>query len=322
MKAINDYINIEKTNINNFAKEILSTYYDEELFNKILNVYINCRYYNYESFAPTTFNDDILHALKKELEKLLIGTEPEVKQKLKEMYLIYYYIFMFDGLIQAPDKKLVTLLSQYRDKLFDEQDMLFKENIEKIIRTTNEKRKQFINMFKSEDFEIKRKGTSDDKVFDIVLNHKIEFPKLYSEFAIDRVFTTGNVNEDKLLVLYYIVSGVIIKDIKKCIYDNYYLIEFAPSLFENKEKLSATLEVIDNDIFRDHIYFKMSFEDYSKYSGNVKDMIKLGYKFVLICTDEDLKDDNFVLSSMFDYIVVDKNSIYLSDSNKNIIYIK
>ena len=58
------------------------------------------------------------------------------------------------------------------------------------------------------------------------------------------------------------------------------------------------------------------------YDNTVKDMIKLGYKFVLECNDEDLKDDSFVLSSMFDYLIVNKNSDYISDKNKNIIYIK
>ena len=35
--------------------------------------------------------------------------------------------------------------------------------------------------------------SSDDNVFDITLNHKIDFPKIYSEFAIDRVYNTGNI---------------------------------------------------------------------------------------------------------------------------------
>ena len=51
-------------------------------------------------------------------------------------------------------------------------------------------------------------------------------------------------------------------------------------------------------------------------------MIKLGYKFILKCEDEDLKDDSFIISSMFDYILVNKDSTYLSDGNKNIICIK
>ena len=322
MNALNQYIDFEKNNICNFAKEILSNYYDEELFGKILNVYVNCRYYNYDNYSPDTISDDILKKLKGELEKLIVGVEKDTKKQLKEMYLVFYYVMMFDGTITVNPNKLVSSLVKFRKELFNESDMIFKENIEKMISSTKNKRKQFINLFRSEDFDIKRKSTSNPNVFDITLKHKIEFPKIYSEFAIDRVYNTGTVMEDKLMVLYYIVCSIIIKDIGKCIYDNYYLLEFAPSLFENKEKLTNTLDIIDNDIFRDKVYFKMTYEDYGKYVNNVKDMIKIGYKFVLECNDEDLKDDSFVLSSMFDYLIVNKNSDYISDKNKNIIFIK
>jgi hypothetical protein len=82
------------------------------------------------------------------------------------------------------------------------------------------------------------------------------------------------------------------------------------------------MEVIDNDLFRSQTYFKISFDDYSNFAGSIKDLIKVGYKFVIECEDEDLEEDNFVLSSIFDYIVVNKNSKYLSEGNKNIIFIK
>ena len=322
MNALFEYVNFERNNINNFAKEILSDYYDEELFNKLLNVYVNSRYYNYNNYSGNDLNDNILKDLKSELSKIVVGVEKDVKKKLKEMYIVYYYVMMFDGVIRVSDAKIVNILSKYRNELFNQNDPIFKENITKFIEKTKNKRNDFINFFKSDDFSIKRRSTSNEHVFDITLNHKIDFPKIYSEFAIDRVYNTGNIGEDKLIVLYYMISSIIIKDIKKCIYNNYYLLEFAPSLFENKEKFSKTLEIIDNDMFRNEIYFKINFKDYSKYAGSVKDLIKIGYKFVLECEDDDLKDDSFVLSSMFDYIIVDKESKYIDEDNKNIIYIK
>ena len=322
MNALFEYVNFERNNINNFAKEILSNYYDEELFNKLLNVYVNSRYYNYNNYSGNNLNDNILKDLKTELSKLVVGVEKDVKKKLKEMYIVYYYVMMFDGVIRVSDTKLVNILSKYRNELFNQNDPIFKENITRFIEKTKNKRNDFINFFKSDDFSIKRKATSNDNVFDITLKHKIDFPKIYSEFSIARVYNTGNINEDKLVVLYYMISSIIIKDIKKCIYNNFYLLEFAPSLFENKEKFTQTLEIIDNDMFRNETYFKINFKDYSKYAGSVKDLIKIGYKFVLECDDEDLKDDSFVLSSMFDYIIVDKESSYINEDNKNIIYIK
>ena len=322
MNALLEYITFERNNINNFAKETLSDYYDADLFDKLLDVYLNDRYYNYNGYKAENLNESIFKDLKGELSKLVVGVDQDVKKKLKEMYVFFYYVMMFDGVIEVSDKKLVNMLSKYRDELFNETDLIYKDNISKYIEKVKDKRKDFVNFFKGDEFTLKKRNTSSDHVFDIELKHKIDFPKIYSEFAIDRVFNTGNINEEKLVVLYYMISSIIIKDIKKCVYDNYYLLEFAPSIFENKEKFSSLLGIIDNDLFRNTTYFKVSFKDYSRYSGSIKDMIKIGYKFVLECDDEDLQDDSFVLSSMFDYIIVDETSGYIKEENKNIIYIK
>ena len=322
MNALNEYINFERNNIINFSKEILSTYYDEELFSKLLDVYIKIRYYNYDNNNSDTIDKVILEALTGELKKLIVKDDKETNKKLKEMYLVFYYVLMFDGVIRTTDKKLVSSINKFRKELFDENDMLFKEKIENMIASVKSKRKQYMNLFKSNDFEVKGKSTSVSNVFDLKLKHKIDFPKIYSEYAIERVYNTGNISEDKLKVLYYLTCSIIIKNVNRCIYDNYYLVEFAPSLFDNKDKLASTLDIVDNDIFKDKVYFKIDYKDYGKYTSNVKDMIKLGYKFILKCEDEDLKDDSFIISSMFDYILVNKDSTYLSDGNKNIICIK
>jgi hypothetical protein len=50
-------------------------------------------------------------------------------------------------------------------------------------------------------------------------------------------------------------------------------------------------------------------------------MMREGYKFALIANDEELKDNNLVLTTIFEYIIVDKDSAHLNESDK-MIYIK
>ena len=38
MNVLDKYIKFERNNINQFAKEVLSDYYDEEYFSKLLNI--------------------------------------------------------------------------------------------------------------------------------------------------------------------------------------------------------------------------------------------------------------------------------------------
>lgn len=317
MNMLEEYINFEKNNITKFAKEILVDYYDEDLFSKLLDTYIKNRYYNYFENKEVKIEENIFEHLRKTISKLIDDKTPEeIKNKLGEMYVLFNYILCFDEVNILNDNTLVRLLCDYRKELFGITDTIFQENIKRIIENTRKKRTQFFNYFHSDDFYVDRSTTSKDNVIDIELNHKIRFPKLYSDYAIDRVFHEGNINEDKLMVLYYLMTNIIIKDIKECIYDKYYLIEFATSLFQDKEKQSKILAITSNDCFKNQTIFKISYEEYTKYADNIKDMIREGYKFA-INVDEDIEDDDFVLFNIFEYIIVNKHSKYCNNIEEN-----
>ncbi len=317
MNMLDEYIKFEKNNISLFAKEVLADYYDEEIFAKLLNTYVENRYYNFYSDTDNNLEENIFDHLNKTLEKLVEGVDLDTKSKINEMYLLFNYILCFDEVNSINDKTLVRLLCDYRRELFSMNDTIFQNNISKFIDSTRKKREKFFDYFHTDDFYIKKYMTSKENVVDIELNHKIKFPKLYSEYAIDRVFTTGSINEDRLFVEYYLITNVIIKDIRACIYDNYYLIEFATSLFENKEKYEKLINIASDDCFKNQTVMKITYDDYAKHSGSVKDMIRDGFKFAISINDDDVKEDEFLLLDIFEYIIVNKNSKYCNTSEKN-----
>lgn len=323
MNALEEYIKFEKNNISLFAKEVLSDYYVEELFSHLLDTYFENRYYNFYSEENTTLEENIFEHLKKTLTKLLEGSDEETKNKLTEMYVIFNYILCYDEVNIINDRTLVKLLCDYRSSLFGSSDNLFKEKISKLINTTREKRKAFFDYFHTNDFYIKKYTTSKENVIDIVIDHKLQFPKLYSEYAIDRVFNEDTIKEDKLLVEYYLMTDLIVKDVRECIFDKYYLIEFAPSLFEDKERLQKLLDLTLDDCFKNQTVMKIDYEDYVKYNNNIKDMIRDGYKFAIFVDDNDVKEEDFILFEIFDYIVVDSKSKYCKymDTNDKILVI-
>ncbi|MBR1385921.1 MAG: hypothetical protein IJ568_03725 [Bacilli bacterium] len=317
MNMLDEYIKFEKNNISLFAKEVLADYYDEEIFAKLLNTYIENRYYNFYSDIDLNLEENIFDHLSKTLEKLVEGVDLDTKSKINEMYLLFNYILCFDEVNIINDKTLVRLLCDYRRELFSMNDTIFQSNISKFIDSTRKKREKFFDYFHTDDFYIKKYMTSKENVIDIELNHKIKFPKLYSEYAIDRVFSTGDINEDRLFVEYYLITNVIIRDIRACIYDNYYLIEFATSLFDNKEKYEKLLNVASDDCFKNQTVMKITYNDYVKHNGNVKDMIRDGFKFAILIRDDDVKEEDFLLLDIFEYIIVNKNSKYCNTSEKN-----
>ena len=316
MNMLEEFLNFEKNNITLFAKEILSDYYDENIFIPLLNVYVENRYYNYYSDNDLTFDENIMSYLKKRFLSLTEGMSEEEKDKKEENFTIFNYILFFDGVYVIDDPVFFPLLEEYRTKLFNLDDKLFKENIARFIYNTDKKREKFYKMFESKDFYLEETPTNNDDVTDIVLRYNIEFPKIYSEYAIDRVFDSVVISEEKMFVEYQLITLKIIQDIKNCIFDRYYLIEFPTSLFENKEGLNALLSDFNNDCFKNQSVFKIKYEDYCKYGNNVKDMIKDGYLMAIELDDEEEIED-LIIFEIFKYIIVDKDSKYCKNEAIN-----
>lgn len=316
---IEKYLDYEMKNISLFAKEILANYYDEEIFNSMLKTYIDNRYYNYYESSSKDIIDTIFKHLNKETFKLLDGVDEETSKKISEMYMVFNYILWFDDVVNVNDKTLIRFIIDYRKELFGVSDLVFKDVITKLINESDEGKKKIIDEYKSDDFYLEICTTNRDNIVDVFLNHKLTFPKLYSDYAINRVFTTGDISEDKLFVEYSLVSIDILNDLIGCVFDKYYMIEFAPTIFDNKDKLSKLMSITNNDCFKNKVIFKVNYESYVKYANNIKDMMREGYVFALFI-EEKIKEEDLILLEIFNYIVVSSEFDYTGiDENKIIV---
>ena len=316
MDMIEEYIKFERNNIEVFAKENLVDLYDKELFEPLLDTYIKTRYYNYYDEENDNLEESIFNQLNKTLTKQMDGTDPETKDKLAEMYVLFNYILCFDDVNLMDDKGLIKLLCDHRKDLFGTFDSIFQEKITKLLASTQKKRNEFFEFLGTEDFSLERNTTNRDEVIDLVLDHHLKFPKIYSSYAIERVFNQEDIGEDKLLIEYYLVTDLIIKDIKSGTTNNKYLIEFNTSLYENKEKLQKVLTITGNECYKNQAVFKIDLDDYAKYGNDIKDMIREGYKFAIYIGRENI-DDDLVLFNAFEYIIVAKNSRYCKQAKDN-----
>ena len=316
MNMLEEYLNFEKNNITLFAKELLSEKFDENIFNPLLNIYVQNRYYNYYSENDLTFDDNIMEHLEKTFINITKDLDKEAKSKVIDNYLVFNFILYFDGVSFIDESIFYSLLKKYRMKLFNFDDKLFQENITKFIYNTNKKREKFYKIFETKDFYLKETPTNLENVTDIVLGYNIDFPKLYSEYAIDRVFESIAISEEKMFVEYQLITLNILKDIRSCNFDKYYLLEFPTSLFENKEGLKNLLDTFSNDCFKTQSVFKIKYEDYCKYGNDIKDMIKDGYLLAIELNDEEEIDD-LIIFNIFKYIIVSKDSKYCTNKEIN-----
>ena len=316
MNMLEEYLKFEKNNITLFAKEILSEYFDENIFNPLLNAYVENRYYNYYNENDLTFDDNIMKRLEKEFLSLTEGLEKEVKMKAIENYSVFNFILYYDGVLNIEDSVFFSLLKKYRMKLFNMDDKLFQENISKFIFKTDKKREKFYTMFETKDFYLNETPTNKNNVIDIVLKYNIEFPKIYSDYAIDRVFESNTISEEKMFVEYQLITLKILKDIRACNFDVNYLIEFPSSLLENKDGLKSLLSSFCDDCFKNQSIFKIKYEDYCNHGNDIKEMIKDGYLLAIELEDEEEIED-LIIFNIFKYIIVDKDSKYCTNEAIN-----
>ena len=64
------------------------------------------------------------------------------------------------------------------------------------------------------------------KTHNVSLDYWFQIPKLYSEYAIDKVYNTDTINEDKMYIEYYIVTSKLLTEITNFDFSNNYLIDF------------------------------------------------------------------------------------------------
>ena len=87
---VNEYIDFSRKAIKKYVKMILERYYDQDLFDDVINAYINTRYYDMYQNVDDRFKVNIVYYLKKALEK--VKDDDTYKNKARYMFHTFKYI--------------------------------------------------------------------------------------------------------------------------------------------------------------------------------------------------------------------------------------
>ena len=69
-------------------------------------------------------------------------------------------------------------------------------------------------------------------------------------------------------------------------------------------------KIIDNDLIKDRLIFKVTYKDYKNNEINIKNMIKNGYKIAVIIDNEFTINDKILLQlDMFYYIIINDDKL-------------
>ena len=312
---IENYLKSIKECYIQFLKEILGKYYDKNLIFSFLNEYINIRYYNLNEIKFKSLEKNIKYYLN---EKALNFINDYDKTLVENNYYFFWYICYLDNIVECPSSKILInkIMLDRQEKLSLENDII--DILEKIIKNIHKIQNDFFSKYESNTFSLKISKTNLKNVYFTNINYAIAFPKIYSNYSINKVYNSSIITEDMHFILYNMISVLILKNVINNNFDEFYIVTFPLSIILKKDKLNRLINVLRSDIIKNNIVINIKYEDYLNNKDLMDSYIKEGFKFSLELDDKfEFNDNNLIWLEIFSYVYGTQNS--LIDKNKLII---
>ena len=311
INIMNEYIELTKMQITEYMKLVFGEKFNQDYCDIFSERYINIRYFNYyeNEFHETTRRKIIEH-LKRVGEEIIINNIDD-RELIENMRIFFYYVLYFDNVVYYKDlRQKIQQIAKVKQRVFKQDIYDFEEKLyQKMQEIINEK-EEVIKRFSSDEFYIKLTNYPDKlKVYRVNLKYNnIKFPLEYSEFAINKAFQMGLVNEDKLVVEYYLIVLQILKDILKLNFKKRYIVEFAETLLKKPKKIKSILNIINNAAIQDKISLKIRYEQFLKNQETVYELMREGYKITAILDNSfDATFKNIESLQMFEFVIINRN---------------
>lgn len=313
---LDEYVFYIEKNLKIISKLTLNKYFSSKEFNELFDTYKKVRYYDIFESKKNSFKDNVDCYLKNKITNLKIDNELNEKSVLALEILLDIFLLDYDKNLKID--KYISNLSEKRRTYFAFDEDNFDKDLNNIIKELIDKKNKFMNNFFSKNFEVNYYLTNLRKVYNVTLNHHIKFPKLYSEYAVNKVYNNDVIGEDKLFIEYQMVNIRLLSEIIQGDFSRNYLLEFQVDIFEKKEKFSRLLKLINNDVTKEKLSMKINYYEYRKYKDTILDLINEGYNFCIFLDDEyDYdKENNNLINTVFKYIMIKKDSEYLNKFNE------
>ena len=292
LKVMNTYLKFNRRRLIGYSKIILEKHYNKNIFEGLLDTYINVRYIELPSgISVKLINKELV----KKAEELSLKHDVE---DIKLILTYFPYIYYLDGFLNKDIEITINKINDYRKKY------LKLEKLDNELRNNliNDRKRitKYLDSFDSKDFYLNLNKTNIKNLFKTEVLHEIKIPKLYSEYAINNVYNRGIVLENKLFINYYMVSKLILIDVLNKD-SKYYIVDFSKTLILKEDKVKRLFSIIDNDLIKDRIILKVSENDFYEYRDSYLKYINEGYKFILYLNKES-ELNNDAIRRVFSYI--------------------
>lgn len=313
---MDEYIDFTSKKIKKYIKMILRSKYDEEVVQEFLKTYINSRYYNINDENSRAFYLKITDSLKRKQDTLQTKIDKDKLDIVDATMRIFTYMLFFDNVRKVENFKNINSIREVITKLLSycEQTLGLKnqesleESLYNEITSDLLSKDIYLDNFETDDFLLNFERTDEfENVYYTKLDYNIKVPAIYSDEAIDRVFNTGTVGENKLVVEYELLSVVTIRDILEGNFKDKYITEFNNSLFKKTQKLDSILAIINNQALQDKIYLTITYRDLEKNRSLISDYMRQGFNFVIELDDYFTDVEELGKLTLFKFIIVPNN---------------
>ncbi len=302
---IDAYVSFIKRELFNFFKIMFENKYQKKLCEPFIDKYITVRYYNETNY---TRDRDIMNRLNKELVDVYKDIVTEDNEEiLKNIVACFCYIAYFD------DVCAVNYESEIIDALVTDEDIKlehgdnFKKDIRKWYVNFKKSKEKFTSTITSREFHLVEDRLYR-KIFSLKLGHDVKISNLYSEYAINRAYNGGVINEDKMFITYILSSFVVLNNAISLDFSRHYVVDFANTLFTKEKKMNRLFAVIDNTLAKKFIAIKITYTDYIENRDKINKLINDGYSFGIVIDDN--FDGNIRELVLFPYILISEDDEY------------
>lgn len=317
MNIASEYISFSQDSIKKYLMLILDHYFDQNIYDDMINAYINTRYYNLYPSVSLKLEENIVYYLKKSV----LNIDEKFKDKARYMFKMFKYMLYFDGAFECDSvRKLISEIKMFRLIELKLSDSNFESKLYNMLEEDLITKKKFLDSFSDNNFSMKYLKVKDN-IFYCILEHNLKFSKLYSEYAIEKVFSNKAISEQKLFVSYSLACVRALEDVIKGNFNNVYILDYVFSLVSKPKKNQRLLKTIDNDIIKEKLVLKIKYSDYISNHDWVYDLTRRGFKIALeIDSSFEFSEENNKLFKIFAFIITSDRKLYDS-SQYEIIYI-
>lgn len=317
---IEKYLDFSSKTLTKYFKLIFKNKLKIKDIQVIIKKYHEIRYYNYYNENNLQIKQSINNNLKNNLKEFISFSKYDQKQ-FKLLNNLVYNVLTLDNIQDEKNINItITNILNIYYKLYD-KELDTKEELITLVHDNKKRRINYLKSFKTNKFMVKYEKLNN-KIYYTTLEYNINFPSIYSNFAIKRVYNSEVINEQKMFILYNLITLKVLNGLINYDFKNKYIVTYPITLLSKEDKNKRFLNLIDNDILKDRFLIEFDYKLYLEYKDYIIDLIQNGFHFIIYFQDKyEFDDIEIKRFELFDAILVTNQELftYYNSLNCNVL---